>query len=275
MAGEGISGTGSPNGAKALLAKHGFPAAEPVRSPKEGIVNEVWLCGSLVVRICKDKEYEEDCLTEAVAAPAAWLAGVSTPEPLVFDHDRDAAPGLASIFRLAVGQRLSDAAVLASPEQFFFQYGKELALLHHKVQHVHDPSGWLDEPWIIDSSRDVALWKKAESLAAGPVPLVFAHQDLHAENVLVSPNESPIFLDWGDAGWGDGAADFRFIPAQFLRPALAGYGEPPLSLRARIALHQMDQLFYAQEEDEELDYGPWGASSWPELELACEWLLSS
>jgi aminoglycoside phosphotransferase (APT) family kinase protein len=67
-------------------------------------------------------------------------------------------------------------------------------------------------------------------------------------NVLSSPQGSLLsIIDWGDAGWGDPAMDFAWMPLEAVPLALGGYMEtaPELlgkDVRSRIA---WDRLYAA------------------------------
>lgn len=251
-----------PEAVRKLLGVHALPEVEPVRVTKEGIVHATWLCGDYVVRILKDPEELPDVLTESDAAPAAWIAGVRTPK--VIAHDLQADPPY-SILERAPGVTLSAADHLPDPEAFFFDLGREIRRIHDEVKEV--PTRYLDEPWIV-TPEDVARHgreyaEQVDMLVWQPHSAqVLAHQDLHADNLLVHDGRLSAILDWGDAGYGDPATDFRYLPIQYLMAAFAGYGADR-ALQHRALLHQLDQHFEAQER--RIRYGPFGDSSWEDL----------
>lgn len=260
---------------RALLVKHRLSAGRVRRAVVQGIANDAWLAGEWVIRIGKDPDYEEDSFTESVAVSVARAAGVPTPELVVFDADRDLVGGVVTIYRRAVGRVLSRARRLdAGP--YFFELGRQLASLH-AVAACPDPEGYLDEGWFADPLAGLGATEVpagllevatpwAKRLADGPIPApVFAHQDLHPDNLLVDRLGLPVILDWGDAGWGEPACDFRFVPPRWLEDALAGYGRD-LDLR-RVALHQLEQFVYAQVRRR--SYGAFGDTTWPEVESLC------
>jgi thiamine kinase-like enzyme len=69
----------------------------------------------------------------------------------------------------------------------------------------------------------------------------FLHNDIHGMNVLCSPQGSLLsIIDWGDAGWGDPATEFTWMPLEAVPPTLAGYMQiapelPGKDVRRRIA----------------------------------------
>jgi len=231
------------------------------------VANDTWLTQDHVVRISKDPEYLEDLFTESIAAPAAIASGIRTPKLVTLELQSKLDMPPYSVWEFVPGLTLADVKSMESPEQFFTSYGELLRRIH-EMTIPDDPHGYLDEAWLIEPETLVEgaeaanLKKPVVSLLdrVEPAPhLCFTHQDLHAENVLLDGRGLPVVLDWGDAGLGDPAVDFRFIPIQFVERALAGYGDDSPSLVGRILLHQWDQLFYAQASNR--SYGPFGESS--------------
>lgn len=266
--------------ARAILAKLGLNGGQLQRSQFEGIANEVWMNDSYVVRINKDPELREDHFTESVAAPAVWKAGVLTPEPLAFSDGDELASTAYSVFRLAAGMPLGHAPALPDASAFYKRLAKEIRLLHQMVMMVSDPDNLLDPAWVVrvDDIRDKCLHPantylayEANNLAEsldGPdfFGFVFCHQDLHPENTLVLDGDLTAIIDWGDAGWGDPAADLRYIPARHLPLVWEAYGADP-DLRRRSALHVLDQFLYCRMM--ERSYGPNGESTWEEVKVVC------
>ncbi len=266
--------------ASAILDRQGLAEVGLTRSPHEGIVNEVWMTSSHVVRINKDPELIEDCFTEAVAAPAAWKAGVLTPEPLLFCGGDDLTSRPYSIFAKARGVHLAAASPLVDPKAFFCALAKEMRVIHQMILTVSDPDERLDPAWLvsIDDIRDKAVnpaclgyTSRANDLAEaleGPEwpGFAFCHQDLHPENTMVEGGKLTAILDWGDAGWGDPACDLRFIPARHMNSAWDAYGAD-LDLKRRTCLHLIDQFLYSL--INERSYGPNGDSTWEEVSVIC------
>lgn len=251
--------------AREILDRLGLPSHDLKLATRQGVANETWVSTTHVVRLTKDPEYLEDLYTESVAAPAAIAAGVPTPRLICMELPTH------SVWERVDGVTLADATALADPRLFFERYGQMLRRIH-SVPVPADPEGYLDEPWLIDPDAlleracregvEACVRRQLEFAGASELDR-FVHQDLHAENVMVGPDEMPHVLDWGDAGLGDPAVDFRFVPAQFLDYALTGYGTGDPSLRARALLHQWDQHFYAR--DNLRSYGPYGESNLPAL----------
>ncbi len=271
--------------ASAVLAKFGLAGGPLKRSEFEGIANEVWMNDSYVVRINKDPELREDHFTESIAAPAVWKAGVLTPEPLAFSSDDELASTAYSVFRRAAGIPLGRSPLLTNPERFYTRLAQEIRLLHQMVMVVNDSDNYLDPAWVVrtDNIRDKCLHPANSFLAyeAGGLAesldgpdffgFMFCHQDLHPENILVLDGDLTAIIDWGDAGWGDPAADLRFIPAQHLPVVWDAYGADS-DLRRRSALHVLDQFLYSRMM--EVSYGVNGDSTWENIKLLCALALS-
>lgn len=260
-----VSGVQSRKIANQILNGLGFSAKAVIAATPQGIANDTWLCDDWVVRISKDPEYLEDLFTESIAAAAAFAANVPTAEPLCFHLEAQDGIPPHSVYRRIHGQSLSGVERLSDPKRFFRLYGAALRVVH-AITTVNDPNHYLDDPWELDhheiliAAQEVGLAPVVRPLLDhDPVPpTTFVHQDLHADNVLVDEHEQPIFIDWGDAGFGDAAVDFRHVPARFLAYALEGYGEFQPQLLQRIQLHVFDQFVYAQNKQKR--YGIYGDS---------------
>ena len=261
-----------------ILLSHGLPDAEPLRATLEGVANAVWFCGSVVVRVCKDIEYLSDSYTEAIASPVAFEAGVLTPRMLAFDDSRTLAPMPYTIFERVKGRSLSQLDTLDDPDQLYASFGRELKKLHNGVHAVNDPLGHLDSPWFTNPHTTVAQHQEAvpEVVQKWLFPFgaedfdttcdakAFVHQDLHPENILVHDGRLAALIDWGDAGWGDPASDFRYVPARFMAAALDAYQSDDPDLERRIWCHVLDQHLYAHVHHK--SYGPVCDESWSTIE---------
>lgn len=262
----------TPAQAAEILRRHGLPEAEPVRAEREGIVHAIWLCGDFVVRILKNSEEMDDVLTESDAAPAAWAAGVLTPRPIAFAMD-DSPP--YSIFERAPGVTLAATQIMPNPSAFFRAYGAEVRRMHTLVGDL--PRRHLDEAWIVEPG-DVAAHGPEFAALVQQLPwqpareMLFVHQDLHAENVMVHQGALSAILDWGDAGFGDPACDLRYVPARHLPDAWEGYGADK-ALKVRSLLHALDQFAYCRQMGR--SYGVYGDSTWPDLADLVERLARS
>lgn len=238
----------------------------------QGVANATWICGAYVVRISKDPEYLSDLLTESVAAPYAYESGLPTPKPLAFSLSTVGDVPPYSVFEFAAGRTLSSCSQMSDAEQFFRLFGAHVRQIHDLSSVVPDPAGHLDDAWYLDTKQILAFadsrgWgKDAQKLIdrVGSVTKCFVHQDLHPSNVLVSPSNGPVWLDWGDAGIGDPAVDLRFVPARFLGSALEGYGTTSAGFVERVALHVLDQYSYSLERG--ISYGFFGDSTQSDVE---------
>ena len=256
-----------------LLAKHRLPIMNPVRSEFEGVVNEVWMAGDVVVRVNKNVHYESDVWTESVAVPALTARGIQTPNLVAFDHDLDIVPRLVTIYDRVPGVPLSKVESLPDPEAFFTSLGREIRRFHDRITEVDDPDERLDPQWTInmDAFRETLSREFPEALAILPPgltfkneePGVFCHQDLHADNIMVHEGKLAAIIDWGDAGWADRSVDFRWTPARYLSAMFEGYGEISPSSKVNIAIHLLDQLLYSQRESR--SYGVFGDSTKDEV----------
>ena len=106
-------------------------------------------------------------------------------------------------------------------------------------------------------SEDLHTWLR--SLIVRLAPAVqgargyrrFLHDDASPANVMVDRGSFAALIDWGDAGWGDPALEFRCLPTRAVPHALAGYREvAPLdgdeTAEARILYdHVMTACYYA------------------------------
>ncbi len=253
-----------------ILDQLGLGAESIAPAEIQGVANETWICGRWVVRVSKDPEYLEDLFTESVAVPAAMAAGVPTPRPLHFCLEPTDGRPPFSVLERVEAVPLSSRTQLADPERFFSALGSALRTTH-SISAVADPGGYLDESWTLSAdelradARRLGLMAEIEPLLqhAAARPSVFVHQDLHADNLLVDDQERPVLIDWGDAGFGDPAVDFRFIPAQFVGAALSGYGSGDSLLRVRIKLHVFEH--FASQQSGRKHYGNYGESDFESL----------
>lgn len=272
--------TASPPPGEAVLAaiarQHGF-GAEPVRPMEStGLVNRVFAIGDrAVLRIPSGRHPGgiADAYTESVAVPAVHAAGIRTPRLLAFDDTRQIVDVPYTIYRRVVGADLGQLSLNdpAAPA-VYHALGQELARLHSLVTTVDDPHGRLDKPdrWrtpefaeplfakgFLDRHSLQVIADVFDRLRAS-LPEVdtyrrFLHQDLKTSNVMGHDGSFAAMIDWGDAGWGDPALDFRYLPMRAASWALDGYRQVmPLDgdadAEARIlwdqiwcAVHQLDR----------------------------------
>lgn len=264
----------SPDQVLRLLDKHGLPKSTPIKGEFEGVVNEVWYCGDVVVRINKNLDYESDVWTETVAVPALRKARILTPDLIAFDPDLDIVPRLVTIYERAPGTPLSKVESLLEPEELFAQIGQCIREVHDKMQSVEDPDNKLDPAWDVDyaKARDRILdyypaanqWLPAQLNFVPDNPPVFTHQDLHPDNILVHNGKLSVILDWGDAGWGSQSVDMRYVPSRFMESFLGGYGQVSPQNLINTVIHQVDQWVYCQANNR--SYGTYGDTTIEELQ---------
>ena len=251
---------------RALLEKHGLPAQDPVEEcAYEGVVNHVRLVGDLSVRTLKDPDFCSDILTETLAVPAVRRAGARVPELMVFDPDEDIVQGPATIYERARGRPLGAIETLADLGSIYRDIGYEIGVWHRGVRFLHDPNERLDIP-VLDNPGD-ALIRNADRMTpeevrwvekliirleeARPQRVGFVHWDLHANNVMISEDRLSSIIDWGDAGWGDPAINFRCFPALYLPQALDSFGITDYGLVGRamtgVLSYALDEIHYADD----------------------------
>jgi aminoglycoside phosphotransferase (APT) family kinase protein len=227
----------------ALLRAHGLAAPwEPLVAT--GIANRIYATRDVVIRVAHDDpEALADAHTEWLAAPAAHAAGVLTPRLIACDDSRRLVATPYSIWErvdgMALGQRARDRVV---PPATWQAVGRELGRLHGEVRACPDPHGWLDEPSLgdprpllialarrdqlaTDLARRLEAWlARLQPLVASPAPPRFVHGDLHEMNLMCRHDGTlAALIDWGDAGWGDPALDFIYLPIDAMSEALAAH----------------------------------------------------
>ncbi|CAM3577183.1 phosphotransferase family protein [Deinococcus frigens] len=217
------------------------------RLPSVGIVNRVYRAArndrEVVLRVPLPGD-DRDALTESVAAPAAYRAGVRTPELLVFDDDRGVVAAPVTVYAFAPGRSLEGYGWAEGDPRLLRAYreaGRELARLHAGVREVPDPHSRLQTiapPNLVRTLTRVTEGKKlgladatwaTETVsrlleAALPPPPVFLHNDLHAGNLMVTEDGAvTALIDWGDAGWGDPVLDLTYAGPLAAPELLRGY----------------------------------------------------
>jgi tRNA A-37 threonylcarbamoyl transferase component Bud32 len=252
----------------AILAKHGLPADDPVEEcPYEGVVNHVRFVGELCLRTLKNPDYAGDILTETLAVPAVRRSGARVPELMVFDPDEDIVEGYVTIYARAPGRPLGSIRNPLDLGSIYRDVGAEVGVWHRGVRFLHDPNERLDLP-MLDNAAE-ALVRNADRMQPELVAWVenlilrleeahprsdgFVHWDLHANNLLISEDRLSAVLDWGDAGWGDPAINFRSFPAAYLPQALDSFGVADYGMIARsiigVLSYALDEIHYPSNED--------------------------
>lgn len=231
-------------GVTEVLARHGFRGRWRAL-PVAGVVNDVYATSDVVLRVATDHpDAVRDAYTESIAGPAAYRQGVATPALLAFDHSCTFIDRPYSIWERVKGNPVGACALSFDQSvQLWYEVGGELAKLHRCVDHVDDPHGFLDRPrraWNlerlladlyqadrIDRANMVDYTWLGRSLEGDlkESDVCFLHNDLHPMNIMCAGSGNfQALIDWGDAGFGDAALDFRWIPIEKLSFALDGYG---------------------------------------------------
>jgi aminoglycoside phosphotransferase (APT) family kinase protein len=226
----------------AICERHGFARGPFGRLPSTGIVNAIYTVGDdVVLRIPKDAPGTlADTFTESVALPVVMAAGVRTPALLAFDESYD-------VIDVPFGAYEWVHAPDGWPTTIegWRDLGRDLATLHLGVTACPDPLDRLDTPgrWcdadqVVDALTVIddvevrgalrAAFRRLEPAvqdwAASGTPC-FLHDDVKDSNLLQRDGAYAAIIDWGDAGWGDAAIDFRNLPPARTGDVLAGYRE--------------------------------------------------
>ena len=224
----------------AICERHGFARGPFGRLPSTGIVNAIYTVGDdVVLRIPKNTAGTlEDTYTESVALPVVMAAGVRTPALLAFDETFDVVDVPFGAYEWVHAPDGWPATA-----EGWRDLGRDLATLHSGVTACPDPLGRLDEPgrWchaeqMMDGFRDIddadvrrdleaelrRLEPAVQDWAANGSPS-FLHDDVKDSNLLQRDGAYVAIIDWGDAGWGDAAIDFRNLPPERTADVLAGY----------------------------------------------------
>ncbi len=259
-----------PDPVDAILGAYG------VRGPWEalhntGVANRVYATREVVLRVATDHpEALSDARTESVAAPVAHAAGVVVPRMLAFDDSRELVDRPFSLWERVNGETLG--LFSSNPDSMpstWHAVGRQLAVLHSRVDQCDDPRGYLDEPGrnpdlgaplaqLLSIGRvDDTLAQEIGVLIEELRPAVhaatsvcFLHNDVHDMNIMCTRDDSLLaLLDWGDAGWGDPTIEFAQIPLSAIPYVMAGYRDvaPGLLGDAPEARIVWDKLDYAME----------------------------
>lgn len=215
----------------ALLARHDLPGGAVEASPHEGSVNHVRMVGDWCVRVLKEEDFASDLRTEAACVPTLVSAGVRTPALVAFDDSREIVPGLATVYRRLAGAPLGlSEGPIVGITQLVEELGRQIDRWRREIRQLEDPNGWLDRPRGDNLgacyeraaerlSPEQRVWTEGliRRLEAAPEPAPeFVHWDLHNFNLLVHEGSLTGMIDWGDAGFGDPALNYRCLPAHWL-----------------------------------------------------------
>ena len=212
--------------------------------PATGVANDIYATNEVILRVATDHpDAISDARTESVAAPVALQAGIRTPRLFAFVDSRQLIDRPYSLWERIHGETVGVFAPDARDVLgLWAEVGRELGLLHERVQECPDPNGWLDiveygDPnehldgaiasgqLSIDDAARLERWlTRLAAVASQPAAPHFLHNDLHAMNVMCSrAGELLALIDWGDAGWGDRAIEFTDMPAAALPIAVDAY----------------------------------------------------
>lgn len=232
----------------AISAKHqlGESDWQPFNHP--GIVNQVFLTESFVLRIPRTEDFAiEDTLTEHHLLPQIQRH-TQTPALIAFDFDRDLLSVPFSIF-----SRIQAEPIHRAQAVNYQKIAVAIAQVHKLDIPRHPLADWHPKPNLtyyqeiinqfIDPNRDwIQSWfNRLAPLNDLPFIETFIHGDLHEHNLLIDANQNPWLIDWGDGGHGDPAIDFAVLPTGHFLPTLTAYqsiSNSDQSLTARVVLHQ-------------------------------------
>jgi len=239
----------------AICERHGLVRGPFSRLASTGIINTIYAIGNeWVLRLPKNVGAGlRDTFTESVAVPVVVAAGVQTPPLVAFDERCDLVEVPYGIY-----ERVHAIDGYPGTPEGWRDLGRDLARLHGGVTSCPDPLGRLDVPgrWSTVDEALAALPGLAEtdhralerSLRRLEDAVLewertgqrrFLHNDVKGSNVMVDGGRYVAIIDWGDAGWGDPAIDFRTIPPEATSWVLEGYGSDDPTLRARIRWDQL------------------------------------
>ncbi|MBI3721670.1 MAG: aminoglycoside phosphotransferase family protein, partial [Fimbriimonas ginsengisoli] len=227
-----------------IAARHGL-AGELRRLPDTGMCNDAWQIGEThVLRVPHKAEWERESFVEALAVPAARLAGVCTPALVALGDERDLTPLAYTLYERALGVPLGtlDLQPMDCPG-LWAELARQMLLMHRGVLDIPGADGVIGNPFVhparenLKKARaqkllepgeieEIAAWIDALEASPGAPPgKVFLHRDLHPWNLLVDPGTCTLeaIIDWGDAAFGDLALEFSSLPLGVIPLTLAEY----------------------------------------------------
>ncbi|HKR82461.1 MAG TPA: aminoglycoside phosphotransferase family protein [Candidatus Saccharimonadales bacterium] len=210
-----------------------------------GIANSLYnIADKYVLRISVDNpEALSDVLTESVAAPVAYEAGIRSPRLMYFDDSKNIINTPYTIYELVPGKSLAKyGKTITENSQIYYAVGAELAKLHTLVKDCPDPRNYLDHQRYADGRELIQEmfdrgyignfareWLRERFDRLEPAmrtrghKRAFLHGDNHTGNIMVHDGKFAAFIDWGDACWGDPASDFMYLPTRAIPATLEGY----------------------------------------------------
>jgi aminoglycoside phosphotransferase (APT) family kinase protein len=273
----------------AIAGRHGLEAKGFSRLRNAGIFNEIYLLGSgYVLRVPREAPpFVAAIRKEAVAVPAARVAGVRTPALIAFDDSLALLPVPYAIYERVQGETLGllDLEPADTPG-VWREVGRDLARLHEGVSEdgptaALEPEPLPDPRTLPDELASAGYFTSLEArwlsgwlerltpAAIAPVTRRFRHGDLQTTNVMIRRGalEYLALIDWGACGWGDAAHDFAGVPLRAVPFMLCGYRElAPLpedeTAEARILWRHLQIALYL------LDRPPQPGLSWAERPAA-------
>jgi aminoglycoside phosphotransferase (APT) family kinase protein len=214
--------------------------------PDSGMVNEAWLIGdSHVLRIIANEDADDEAEREGLVVPLVRAAGVRSPELTVCKTGRANGTPPYTIYERADGELLGHLHNdPMSFEGLYCELGREIYLLN-QIEVESPLVGKLRKGSTFDAAKQLALAMDKELVGAADAVSVermigwlsdrtgekadsrFLHQDIHPWNLFVDPDtlELTAVIDWGDAAFGDPAAEFASMPLFAVGPMLRGYTE--------------------------------------------------
>jgi aminoglycoside phosphotransferase (APT) family kinase protein len=230
----------------AISQQHKLGVSSFEKMNSTGMANTIYALGEdLILRVPGDHPSAiAQTLTESVAVPVARQLGIQTPALIVFDDSLEVIDRPFTIYERVYGDTLG--LLDLEPDQIPQTYravGRELAKLHAGALEVDDPLGRLDQPGYEQPrvtleqlakngflSTSDARWLNAwcdllEPAMLEPINPKFLHNDIHEMNLMVNSEDHSYLaiIDWGNAGWGDPATEFRIATIQSVPHMLEGY----------------------------------------------------
>ncbi len=236
----------SPSLIRAIALRHGL-SGEVSPLPAGGMVNEAWAIGDdHILRIVmegSDPACDGEAVRETAVVALVRRAGIKTPRLVASDTTQTFAPRPYTVYERAPGETIGFSRLqLADWDKAWRQLGAELATLHSipvdevvaptlLPERAHDVSNWslraTDAGVLTESqAQDLAMVaRRVMEIGGSAEARCLTHCDIHPWNLMGSPSDGSLaaILDWGDATYGDPAADLASMPLESVPAILAGY----------------------------------------------------